>query len=579
MNKTLQKQIIRIVCLLLTLALSLGCFAACKGSETAKKKKKKKTSSKAETSTSESYLSEGDEDSLFDGEWDDEEPIEDDEPIEEEPAQEFEGVEDTITVKNGSEPLLTNYLGLNGIYMCYPYIKNDLGRQYTEDQASIELERVKNMKLNNVRTNYGSEFAYENGAFNWESVNMQGIYRWAKVLQEADVDIALNASWAVEVMYADTNPWNGFSMPGVWVKGDWETTLRNYQNWMVQSLAAFRAHGINNIEYLIMFTEPEEFPRHQVLPDQKLEDLEDPVFEKWFEATKACHEALVEAGVRSMYKMVGPNSTGTTYTAEGIYVNPLFSQAVRYANDFIDIYSNHTYLRSVEDPSQDTMADLVDPAWRDHATYAKERTGKECWADEYNLTFGSGSEHGITEARESPWFAMHHGVVLATAISCGVQNQVMWTIADQQWNNNANNDDGFHNGIQKHGVLPSLFESTFPKTSYYGVSLLTRYFGNHANAYETDSGAIYSAYQVDENNVASVLAVNMDPVEKAKVTVEFEKNIGHTVFYRHLYDTNNQVSTAEAKLIGIDKVIHCYGDTFTDTIPSGSMAVYTTTKD
>lgn len=584
MKTTLQKQLVRIVCVLLTLALSLGAFAACKGSEDTAKKKKKKKSSKTETTSSESYLSEGDDDLLIEEEypeeeeeddlWEDEEPEEE----EEEPEEEFEGVYDTVQIQNGSDPILKNYMGLTGIYQCFTYIPDGQGRNYTEEQAAIEYNRVKAMKLDNVRTYYSPIYAYENGAFNFESDAMKGIYRWAKEMAAANVDIQLNTGWNVKTLRLESI--HGFSLPGVFVKDNFDASLRNYGDWMVQSLNAFRAHGVNNIKYLIMFTEPEEFPRHQILPDQKLEDLSDPAFEDWFAASKALDAALKTAGIRSNYKLVGPNSTGTTYTADGIYVNPLFSQAVRFADDYIDIYSNHTYLWSTQDQTADTVATLVDPAWRDHAAYAKTRTGKECWVDEYNIIFDK-NVNGIGHARQQTWFALHHAVALATGIQCGIQNQVLWTIADQQWPDSNSNDvqNEFFNGVQCHGVLPSMFQSTVPYISYYGISLLTRYFGNNATAYNTTATNLYSAAQVDENGTLSVLAVNMDPVENTKVTVEFEKNVGHTVLYRHLYDTNNQVATADAKLIGIDKVIHCYGESFTDIVPPGSMAVYTTTKD
>ena len=157
---------------------------------------------------------------------------------------------------------------------------------------------------------------------------------------------------------------------------------------------------------------------------------------------------------------------------------------------------------------------------------------------------------------------------------------MMWTLADQQWPNNfTNSDDGFINGIQSHGVLPSLFITSVPEVSYSGVSLLTKYFGNYAAVYGTESFFVHSGAQKDDKGNWSLLAVNMELADEVEVTFEFEKSVGHTVFYRHLYNANEQYATDEAKLIGIDKVIVSDGNNLVDILPPGSMAVYTTVRD
>lgn len=558
----------RYLCIILSLGLSISLFSACSDQGT----ESNQDSSLVNSDVNSEEIASSETQNTFDDEIDTDTWYEyESEYIEDNAFSEDDDFIATINVKNNESPAMTDYLGLNGIYHGYMYLKDSDNRVYTEEQAALEYSRIKQMGLKNVRSYYYSGYAYENGAWNWESGNMLGFYRWAKDMQNADIDICLNAGW--QLLSLTNSSQKPFALPGVFVDGDLNTTLKNYSAWMVESLKQFRAHGINNIKYLMMFTEPEEFPRNQTCLNDEVEDLSDPAFDNWLAAVKALDAGLKAANMRSNYKLVGPNSTGYTITKNGIYVNPMFVQAVNYANDYIDIFSNHSYLYQNEDPTNDVAELIVDPQWKDHADYAKEHTGKDFWCDEYNVAFGN----DYIGTKSNPWYALHIGITMAVGMRSGVKNQILWTIADQQWpDNHTYNDDGFENGIQKHGILPSLFESTIPKVSYYGVSLLTKYFGK-GDVYFTDYDYVYSGSEKNEDGW-SVFAVNMDPLEGIETTINFEKSIGSKVLYRHLYSVNDQKTTAEAKLIGIDKVVFGDGVSFTDELPPACIAVYTTER-
>ena len=49
--------------------------------------------------------------------------------------------------------------------------------------------------------------------------------------------------------------------------------------------------------------------------------------------------------------------------------------------------------------------------------------------------------------------------------------------------------------------------------------------------------------------------------------------------YRHLWDPTTCKPTTAARVIDIDKAFKNVGNVLQDTLPSGAVAVYTTTKD
>ena len=102
-----------------------------------------------------------------------------------------------ITVDNASGPKHKNFLGLNGLYNCFTYMERTEGRTYTEKQAQREMELVKKMDVKMVRSFYSSLYSYDEqkAAYNWESADMKAVYRFMKELQEAGVEIGLNAGW------------------------------------------------------------------------------------------------------------------------------------------------------------------------------------------------------------------------------------------------------------------------------------------------------------------------------------------------------------------------------------------------
>ncbi len=483
-----------------------------------------------------------------------------------------------ITIDNASSPIHKNFLGINGLYNCFPYMERTEGRTYTEKQAQREMELVKKMDVKMVRSFYSSLYSYdeEKGLYNWESADMKAVYRFMKELQEADIEIGLNAGWQlVTKSSAQLDPY-----AGIIVKDDLQKTAENYAEWMKNSLLQFRAHGINNVTSLFLFTEPGGFNSLKNKdPDQfssvSVKEIEDPNFELWLTLVKALDSELKSEGIRKDYLFVGPNEAHTYESwVDGTYYLPMFYQALTKANDYIDVFSHHNYL-PIGDITTDVAAEQVELYWRERADLTKELTGKRFWIDEFNVRAkASDSAGGIS--MDDPWEAMQVAIITARSMNIGVQNLFLWSLASQNWNGNGSSADHWVNGVHCTGLIPSLYLSATPHESYYGVSLLNRYFGD-GDVYSVDEGWMHSACQKDKDGNWSIVVVNTD-TENVNFKVDFTKQIGNKTFYRYVYNTVTQTKTENAVPIGADLAIKTTDSYFYDTIPPASFAVYTTKK-
>ncbi len=162
----------------------------------------------------------------------------------------------------------------------------------------------------------------------------------------------------------------------------------------------------------------------------------------------------------------------------------------------------------------------------------------------------------------------------------GISNIFLWTFYDQQWPDNTNSgaDSEFANGIQLCGYLPCLFESTTPYEPWYSCSLLTRYIGQGTTyGCEVVYGVYLSAIQRTDGEWT--VAVTNYNYEDTPIKISFEKSMGGKTFYRHLYDTNHIEPKPGNDMIGISATAKNVTTGFYDTLPGGSVAVYTTVKD
>lgn len=476
-------------------------------------------------------------------------------------SQPPEGVSGALLKVLNNNPLNTGFLGFNAIYHAFPYMPDKYGRQYTEAQAKLELDRLAAMGINTVRSHYTSEWAWDaaKNKWDWDSPKMTGFWRCLSELQDRNIDIGLAALWSLASLETDGA---AIPSPGIYVPNDLDKTMKNYGDFMVETLKQAKARGYNNIKYLFMFTEP-----HNTHLNKTTWQPDNPrSFALYSKAVRALDKALRDAGIRQQYKLVGPNdNVADPYSY-------FLDHAVKDLNDCIDIYANHASYAKADDLFLDSYHAQMMERYPSRLELIKD-TGKPFWIDEINVSVYRATVAG--QIASNPWSATQLAAIYTASMNLGIQNLFIWTVCDQLWPDNVTtSSDGFTNGLQKLGALPSLFESSVPRPMYYGLSLLTKYTGKGTTykGVSQEDGVYIASIQRSDGNW-TVIVTNAGYFE-VDFTVEFEKTIQKTL-YRHVYNPNTVKPTTAARIHPSDKTFNNVRLRFSDTIGGGEIAVYT----
>ncbi|MEE1025533.1 MAG: hypothetical protein U0L55_00810, partial [Acutalibacteraceae bacterium] len=225
----------------------------------------------------------------------------------------------TVKVSDNSKPIYNNFQGIRStVYHGTMFFPDSHGRTYTESQAAVEMDRLADSKVDNVRTRLASQWMWEDGTgWNWDSEKMQAFYKWAKMLKDRNISITLNAGWHLhdflffydtkisndkrgyEAAYGDkdgnghssipeVNYLHGYTDAGEKIEAKYReyyladkltqigkelnlfkegetydeskyayfsVAAARYAVWIKQALNAFKANGVDNVEYVLPFTE------------------------------------------------------------------------------------------------------------------------------------------------------------------------------------------------------------------------------------------------------------------------------------------------------------------------------------
>ncbi len=571
-----------------------------------------------------------------------------------------------INIKNASAPAFTNFEGMRStVYHATTFFPSNHGRTYTDEQAAIEMDRLKDTKVDNVRTRFASQWMWDSSTnkWNWESTKMMAVYKWAEMLQDRDISITLNAGWhlhdfiyfydkhfngdtykynstdaghstipevnylhgynddltPISDNYGEDSKASAITAMGKEVGLDltdseynyYSVVAARYSEWIKQALNAFKAHGINNVKYVLPFTET---GYHRA---------DDPTYscDEWILMVMALDSELKTEGVRQNYKFVGPSQSNYAYQGRTVqFVEYIYEKigCTKY-EDMIDIISMHQYT------TPNTQKGYENTIFDPYACYSRaaenfpyfkqirENAGvfeKEFWCDEY-----------FAYANDARW---HDNIGMqmtqyAAGFTAGMNNGVnrfsVWQMFDCLWDDSATHgtahladyktSNEFIGGIHACGTCPSLvkadgetctiegcacknytpYSSYVPRTSYYGINLIGKYLNNeNASVLNTevlddatkDNGGVYvSAIENDLGQTVIMVVNTMPTFSSFDINLEKGNLVG---FKRYTYNPDEVVATAEAKSIESDKTINIKGeDSFADILPAGSFAIYVST--
>jgi len=456
----------------------------------------------------------------------------------------FSFVASALTARGDNASLQVNldmviqadFLGVNAVYHGFAFMPEQLAKGMDDADRAREFDRIKRMKLNIARTWYRADWACGEdlrNAFDWKSEKMEAFCKWLAVMQDLDVDIALQSGWWAKDTHMGQEEYNP------------ERDKARYAEWVSESLRYLvKGRGFTNIKYLILFTEPHTSGGHS--------------WEGWKAFSRAIDARLKQDGLRELVKLIGPNNSG--YGART-------DLAVAEMDDVLDIYGGHDYLQGYE-------------AWYTFGLHLAEivkPTGKQLWIDENN------DRSGIKSIGYTPQFANNVAQMVAGTVNAGNQTSMIWLLFDQQYVaplQDLSNGDLFKDGVHRWGVCKwpgdDIEHPTYPNPSWYTYSMMSRYLGgrNGTLTYLTGGDVVCGAATAPGGEGLSILVVNPTSESQA-LTIRLSRALNHTLS-RHLYDPANIELTEAAEILPVGKVFEHVGQELRDTLPPLGVAIYTT---
>ncbi|MBQ8550575.1 MAG: hypothetical protein IJ426_04470, partial [Clostridia bacterium] len=516
----------------------------------------------------------------------------------------------SLTVNNTSSGVANDEFSGLSATVYFPIIDDVLGRNMTEEQLDMELTRMKNAGIKRVRTMFRSHWAYtgdDSNPWDWNSKQMQEFYAWCDKLAEYDIDVMILAGWHLSsyvygsssisdvdylsprlldkngnVQYAIS--W-GIFHPVV----DMDLAASRYATWMTEAINAIRNHGVTNLTHVLTFNEPSHQNgtlyrgAHADQMLQLVDTLVDKMKSTYTDSTKT-------QTVRDSIVLVGPNQSGPS---EHAGLAEYFAANSKYGIDLYDIWTAHLIEGSQDrtgeyDPapmvgvSGDVYGEAYDrfSAWLSNLETVNSKFADTAfWCDEY-----AQSGYGIANVYDDEgqrWWGVKNAGQYAALMNAGLSGGILWQFSDCLWSYIAGSGGEFSHGMHMGGASTSLLQTQTPYYIYYSTSLLTKYLSCKDGATTYVSNSAHDNVHISTVKMAdgnwSVLVVNNSETAQ-NVSVTFSSSIGGKTMYRHVYDVASVTPDSSATIIPADKTYTGVTTRINDSIPAGSVVVYTSIK-
>lgn len=576
---------IKKLCILLCLIMALSLLGACSSSKPEENPSSDNSSvSSEEPSSDTTDTTDTSSDDFYEEDTEFEDDFFDDGEYEEE---DFKYI-NKLYVYNNEKPITERYGGMSGtVWHAFGFMKDDVsGRVYTKKMMDTELDRLQHAGMHYCRTRYQSEWVwdYHQDAYNWNSKRFGYFCDYANALQDRDINILLQVGWHFgfvsditshsinEVSYLRGDGEDkygesiGYNYAGLSSEDARITrAARRFGYFYAETLRKLRARGINNVSHLVYMTEPSNGYQGA---EKGAEN------EAYLIFSRAFKQKLIEEKIAGTVKHMGPNETSKTG-------NELFKYVVDNDPNLFDVYTVHDYpyLNSITDDVLHSVYGETLDSFVKHAKNGGIYGKKEFWLDEYDVKYT-----GQTGATSNGWEGLQNVYGNIMAQQRGIETTVFWQLIDQLWTDQTNSGTEFSEGIHICGDMPSLFVSAIPYDQYYATALFSRYNGyKNGKVYRTsyfedaeNYEGVYAGAVKLEDGSWTITVVNLN-VDEAYIDLSFEKAINQTL-YRHVFSTGEVKADPSARLADVDKYFTNVKDKVYDTIPGGSVTIYTGLK-
>ncbi|MBQ3546899.1 MAG: hypothetical protein IJA44_00285 [Clostridia bacterium] len=481
--------------------------------------------------------------------------------------------------------------GVNAINQGFMFLPDEYGRNYSDAQIEEELKRMDDMDVGMVRSYMDAGFAFKerNGdqvIYDWDSERMQAFYKWLDAMEERDIEVAVNMGWGIgSIANATTQDHLKYTIPW-YISGQlniYSDMLDMYSDWVKLFIEEVIIKRGYDIEYFVMFTEPYHFNEYTfyVAPGKKETKN---AWEVTVDVIQATDKKLKDEGLRDMVKLTGPQYGLSKDFYEGETLEEEINWWISRIDDYIDVYTFHWYIPTW--PGSGTInsaASVYDDNYDLWVYYFEEfvriisKTGKPFWFDEW--MYGGNA----IENQKTDFYAQQIAQTVIAAMNSGVNSCIYWQMFEIVWPTRTDTGGEFKEGIHILGTAPSLYTSAIPYKLFYGYSLLTRFAGEFSNNKiyyaEGENGVCLSMveYEKDGKKYQNVIVVNSTSMEQ-KISINFKKSIGKNM-YRYCFDPVTIKPNTSAEMIDADKGFKNVDKVLQDTIPAGSITVYSTVKE
>ena len=497
-----------------------------------------------------------------------------------------------------------NYLGFSAISQGFMYMPDPYGREYTEKQKNLFLERIKKTGVKMVRSYFDQGYAAvknSDGTFakdsngklvwNWESDEMQGLYSWLQAMKDLDITVMLNMSWNTAVLMQETS--YGLSNPFYGMTVDEVTEA--YSNWVNDSLKQIiDVKGFTNVKYAVIFTEPYS---RATLTGRKVSEITDSDRNTpggtlrqtdWYvDMIKVLDTTLKNDSMRNKIKLVGPNVVLRDDIAnldEEVSLAERMEWWISKLNAYIDVYSFHWYAPAypgVVTTENDLYVDssVLQSDYLSEITPLLRATGKEFWFDELNYVWNDGVTY-LHDNVDQGWSGTQLAQLAIANMNSGIQNNLLWSYDDIQWPLKTATRGEYYKGIHITGIQPSLNDASTPYKQFYAYTLFSKYMtgdeGTKVYSGEGKKGIYTTMVKFPDGNI-SVAVVNTNLSAQA-FRIDFKEALSGNgiAINRHLYNPETVKPTSNANIIAKDKIFTSVKDKIQDVLPAGAVAIYTT---
>lgn len=389
-------------------------------------------------------------------------------------------------------------------------------------------------------------FANTPGSYTWDTPEMQGLYTDLQALEDSGTEVMLTI-WLIPSWMTDgsegciTGTTHRFpcpqSSPNYATYSDqWASVVTDLMKHLYGTDGS--GHSFSNVKYLgapneLSHTTVAGLVQPYTMLDQK----------------------LTTAGIRANVTMFGPDQ----YSDDANLTKG--SDSIRRArnnvnlNPLLGFYDFHSYAYA---PVEATYISTIESAMAEASV-----TAKQVWITEAgNRTFGNNGD-GWRSLATMAIDGVNHG---AAGISA-------WNLQDQAYGDGAVLEDGMW------GLWAYKDENWVPKPSYYAWSNVTAHTARdslvYGNSCDTENcPGLRVAALNDQQGHNTVLAYNTS-TSAQDVDVAYSGASPTETLYRYVLDPAtlpNPCVVGDAQ--GYDKVINLTAGTFSDTLPAGAFAVY-----